>query len=74
MGIYNNNGTQIGSFNLGGSWNSFGYSNAFTFTTDATGTAKITFDAKTKVGIVGDANIRLKQGTTNKYTEAIKIK
>ncbi|TDM23166.1 DNA-binding protein [Macrococcoides canis] len=74
VGIYNNNGTQIGSFNLGGSWNSFGYSNAFTFTTDATGTAKITFDAKTKVGIVGDANIRLKQGTTNKYTEAIKIK
>lgn len=74
VGIYNESGTQLGTFDIGGSWNSYGYSNVFSLTSDSTGTAKITFNAKTKPGITGVANIRLKQGTTNKYTETITIK
>lgn len=74
VGIYNESGTQMGSFDLAGSWNSYGYSNAFAITTDSSGTVKIVFNAKTKPGITGNANIRLKQGTTNKYTESILIK
>lgn len=73
VGIYNSSGQQIGSFNIDGGWNDYGYSNTFSITSDETGTAKIEFIAKTKPGITGEANIRLKQGTTNKYTEAIKI-
>lgn len=74
VGIYNESGTQVGSFDLGGSWNSYGYSNTFAITTDSSGTTKIVLNAKTKPGITCNANIRLKQGTTNKYTESILIK
>lgn len=74
VGIYNAGGTQLGSFMTDGTWAPAGYSMPFTVTTDAGGNAEKVIEGKTTAGITGAANIRLKKGSTNLYTEAITIK
>ncbi|KAA1039460.1 DNA-binding protein [Macrococcus equipercicus] len=74
VGIYNTAGTQLGSFYMNNQWSAVGYSPAVTLTTDARGSASTVITAKTTKGITGNANIRLKRGTSSLYTEAFTIK
>ncbi|MFD0695228.1 DNA-binding protein [Paenibacillus sp. GCM10027628] len=75
LGIYNGSGTQVAKVqNSDGSWpSSYGYSTSFSLTADASGHAEKIVSVQINPSISGAANMRLRQNTTAKFTEAVTI-
>ncbi|KOO37168.1 DNA-binding protein [Priestia koreensis] len=75
LGIYNGSGSQIAKVqNADGSWPSaYGYSSNFSVTTDASGNGQKVVNVQLNSSSTGSANIRLREGSTNKYTEAVTV-
>lgn len=75
VGLYLPGGEQVGQFSQDGtSWPSaYGYSEPFAMTADASGHAETELYVRIKTGALGAANLRLKQGSNNLYTESVTI-
>jgi hypothetical protein len=75
VGIYTSNGTQVAKVqNADGTWpSSYGYSSQFTLVADANGHAQKDLTVQINPNVSGSANLRLRQNTTAKYTEAVTI-
>ena len=75
VGSYLSGGTQIGKFSLDGNvWPAQnGYSESLSLTADENGIISQTFLFEIDGSVTGDANIRLKSGSSNVFTEAISI-
>ncbi|WP_438358007.1 DNA-binding protein [Brevibacillus dissolubilis] len=75
LGVYNSSGTQIAMVqNANGTWpTAYGYSSYFSITTDANGHGYKDMKMIIKSGTIGAANMRLRQSTTTKVTEAVTI-
>ncbi|SFR69723.1 DNA-binding protein [Anaeromicropila populeti] len=75
VGAYTTGGTQVGMFKeVNGRWPStYGYSSTFSITTDSSGNATKSLVFKIKSGVSGTANMRLKKGSTNVFTDTITI-
>ncbi len=75
VGIYTGSGLQVAKIqNTDGTWPlSYGYSAAFSLTTDSNGHAEKVLNVQIQSGTVGSGNLRLRQGTTAKVTEAVTI-
>ncbi|WP_436861754.1 DNA-binding protein [Staphylococcus caeli] len=74
LGIYTENGTQIGQFSADGkNFTQAGYSDSQTVKTDGSGNATLTLSAKIIKDQHGQANIRLKQGKKALNTQTITI-
>lgn len=75
VGIYTSNGTQVAKVqNADGTWpSSYGYSAQFTLVADANGHAQKDLTVQINPNVSGSANLRLRQNTTAKYTEAVTI-
>ncbi len=75
IGAYLDGGTQVGLFKtLSAQWpTSYGYSDTFSITTDENGHGSATFVFKIKPGVVGDINIRIKQGSSKILTQSMNV-
>lgn len=75
IGVYTSSGTQIAkTMNSNGTWpTSYGYSSYFSLTADSTGKAEKIVTMKLNPTYSGSANMRLRQSTTNKFTEAVTV-
>ncbi|MCK6255665.1 GldG family protein [Fictibacillus sp. KIGAM418] len=75
LGVYNGSGTQIAKVqNTDGSWPSaYGYSSNFSITTDASGNGQKVMNVQLNSSSTGNANLRLRQSSTNVYTEAVTV-
>lgn len=75
LGIYNGSGTQIAKVqNADGSWPSaYGYSSNFSITTDSSGNGSKIVNVQLNSSSSGSANLRLRQGSTNSFTEAVTV-
>ena len=75
LGIYNGSGTQVAKVqNSDGTWpSSYGYSTSFSMTADASGHAEKIVNVQINTTASGAANMRIRQNTTNKFTEAVTI-
>ncbi|ASS77121.1 DNA-binding protein [Tumebacillus algifaecis] len=75
IGIYNGSGTQVAlTKNSSGTWpTTYGYSENFSLTANSAGHAEKILTMKIKPGTTGAANLRLRQNTTAKITEAVTI-
>ncbi|MCX7571191.1 DNA-binding protein [Tumebacillus sp. DT12] len=75
LGVYNTSGSQIAKVqNANGTWpTSYGYSSYFSMTADSTGTATKILNVQLNPSYYGAANMRLRQSTTSKFTEAVTV-
>lgn len=75
LGIYNSSGTQLAKVqNSDGSWpSSYGYSSTFSLTADSTGRASKILSLQINPSVTGSASMRIRQNSTNKYTESVTI-
>ncbi|WP_053217559.1 DUF5689 domain-containing protein [Virgibacillus senegalensis] len=75
LGIYLDGGQQVAQFSLDGeTWSSnYGYSDYFTLNADQQGYASKTLYVRIKSGVSGEANLRVKQGSSNLLTETVTI-
>ncbi|WP_240344021.1 pre-peptidase C-terminal domain-containing protein [Paenibacillus sp. SYP-B3998] len=75
LGVYNGSGTQVAKVqNSDGTWpSSYGYSTSFSLTADANGHAEKIVNVQINPSISSAANMRLRQNTTAKFTEAVTI-
>ncbi|MDR7074230.1 DNA-binding protein [Fictibacillus barbaricus] len=75
LGVYNGSGTQIAKVqNSDGSWPAaYGYSSNFAITTDALGNGQKVVNIQLNPSSSGSANMRLRQTSTNVYTEAVTV-
>lgn len=75
VGIYTSNGTQVAKIqNADGTWPpSYGYSAQFSLMADANGHAQKDLTVQINPSVSGSANLRLRQNTTAKITEAVTI-
>ncbi|MGG1554193.1 DNA-binding protein [Paenibacillus ferrarius] len=75
LGIYNGSGTQVAKVqNSDGTWpSSYGYSANFSLTANSSGHAEKIVNVQINTTASGAANMRLRQNTTNKFTEAVTI-
>ncbi|HAL10609.1 MAG TPA: DNA-binding protein [Staphylococcus sp.] len=74
LGMYTEGGQQIGKISLDGQQASnYGYSQPTAVKTDGEGNAQVTFTVEVKEGVSGNANIRLKQGSTNVVTKPVTV-
>nr|WP_246294274.1 DNA-binding protein [Paenibacillus planticolens] len=75
LGIYNGSGTQVAKIqNSDGTWPSaYGYSTSFSLTANASGHAEKIVNVQINTTASGAANMRLRQNTTAKFTEAVTI-
>ncbi|MCQ6267504.1 hypothetical protein M1K46_17865 [Fictibacillus sp. WQ 8-8] len=51
----------------------YGYSSNFSITTDASGNGQKVMNVQLNSGSTGNANLRLRQSSTNVYTEAVTV-
>ncbi|WP_132944616.1 DNA-binding protein [Tumebacillus sp. BK434] len=75
IGVYTSSGTQVAiTQNSNGTWpTTYGYSANFSMTSDSTGHAEKILNMRIKAGTTGAASLRLRDGSTNKYTEAVTL-
>lgn len=75
VGLYLPGGEQIGQFSTDGeNWPSdYGYSSPFTMISEATGHASRDLYVKVKANKLGQASLRLKQGSKTLYTESVRV-
>ena len=75
IGVYTSTGTQVAKVqNDNGTWpTSYGYSAYFSLTADANGHAEKIVTMQLNPTTSGAANMRLRQSTTAKYTEAVTV-
>ncbi|KEO85192.1 DNA-binding protein [Tumebacillus flagellatus] len=75
LGVYNSSGTQIAKVqNADGTWpTAYGYSSNFSMTADSTGTATKEVTVQLNPTFTGSANLRLRQSSTAKFTEAVTV-
>jgi hypothetical protein len=75
LGVYNGSGTQIAKVqNANGTWpTAYGYSSYFSMTADANGVATAILNVQLNPSVSGAANMRLRQSSTNKFTESVTV-
>ncbi|CAN7367372.1 DNA-binding protein [Paenibacillus sp. LjRoot56] len=75
IGIYNSSGTQVAKVqNSDGSWPAaYGYSTSFSMTANASGHAEKIVNVQINTTASGAASMRIRQNTTNKFTESVTI-